>query len=52
MSLVCCAPGGPVNVDEDALRRVLVSETPAGTAGEIPDHLVNPEIAAHKEAAS
>ena len=51
MSLVCCAPGGPVNVDEDALRRVLVSETPAGTAGEIPDDLVNPEIAA-KEAAS
>ena len=52
MSLVCCAPGSPVNVDEDALQRALVSGTPAGMAGEIPDHLVNPEIAAHKEAAS
>ena len=52
MSLVCCAPAGPVNVDEDALRPAPVSRTPAGTAGEIRDHLVNPEIAAHKEAAS
>jgi hypothetical protein len=52
VSLVCCAPGGPVNVDEDALRRAPVNGTPAGPAGEIPDHLVNPEIAAHKEAAS
>jgi hypothetical protein len=39
-----------VNVDEDVL--ALVSGTPAGMAGDIPDHLVNPEIAAHKEAAS
>jgi hypothetical protein len=52
VSLVGCAPGGPVNVDEDALRRTRVSGTPAGPAGEIPDHMVNPEIAAHEEAPS
>jgi hypothetical protein len=94
MSLVCCAPGGPVNVDEAVAELTLTfalmplcgivtsihylmnvgrhadsvfesrefnGAQAAGiaaaavarlVAGEIPDHLVNPEIAARKEAAS
>jgi hypothetical protein len=52
VSRVCCALGGPGSADEDALRRALVNGIPAGPAGEIPDHLVNPEITAHQEAAS